>query len=60
MHKWYNILTCSLGYHTAHHMKMGLHWSKLPEYHAKIADKISEEFYVEPCIPFGWMPLQSK
>jgi len=42
-HKIYNILTGNLGYHTAHHMKQALHWSKLPEYHATIKDKIPEE-----------------
>jgi fatty acid desaturase len=39
----YNIISGNLGYHTAHHMKQGLHWSKLPEYHATIADKIPPE-----------------
>ena len=58
VHKWYNILTGNLGYHTAHHMKMGLHWSKLPEYHKEIADKIPKELYREPCIPFCWMPAK--
>ena len=56
MHKWYNILTGNLGYHTAHHMKMGLHWSKLPEYHNQIADQIPKDLYREPSIPFKWLP----
>jgi len=56
MHKWYNRFTGNLGYHTAHHMKMGLHWSRLPEYHAQIADKIPKQYFVEPCIPFKWLP----
>lgn len=56
MHKWYNIFTGNLGYHTAHHMKMGLHWSKLPEYHAQIADRIDQKYFVQPCIPFKWLP----
>jgi beta-carotene hydroxylase len=31
------------GYHTAHHESAGLHWSKLPEAHAKIAHLIDPE-----------------
>lgn len=54
-HRWYNLATGNLGYHTAHHMKPGLHWSRLPEYHATIADKIPAELFVEPCIPFRWL-----
>lgn len=42
MNRWYNILTGNLGYHTAHHYKQGVHWSKLPQLHEKIADKIPE------------------
>ena len=38
----YNFITGNLGYHTAHHHRQGVHWSKLPELHAKIADKIPE------------------
>lgn len=43
MHRWYNVLTGNLGYHTAHHLRPGLHWSKLPEFHAKIAHRIPPE-----------------
>ena len=55
IHRWYNRLTGNLGYHTAHHQRMGLHWSALPEYHAKIAHKIPAELYKDPCIPFRWI-----
>ncbi|MBL4601129.1 MAG: fatty acid desaturase [Emcibacteraceae bacterium] len=36
----YNMVTGNLGYHTAHHYKPGTHWSKLPELHETIKDKI--------------------
>ena len=43
VNRWYNLFTGNLGYHTAHHYKQGLHWSKLPQLHDKIKDKIPEE-----------------
>ena len=39
-----NILTGNLGYHTAHHYRQGVHWSKLPELHATLEDKIPSEY----------------
>jgi fatty acid desaturase len=39
----YNLRTCNLGYHTAHHLRPGLHWSRLPAYHAEIAHRIPSE-----------------
>jgi len=35
-----NFLLFNNGFHTVHHESPGLHWSKLPESHAKIADEI--------------------
>jgi len=40
LHRWYNRLTGNLGYHTAHHVKQGLHWSKLPALHEEIKHRI--------------------
>ena len=43
----FNKLTGNLGYHTAHHYRQGVHWSKLPALHEKIKHKIPEELYVK-------------
>ncbi len=43
LNRWYNLFTGNLGYHTAHHYNGGLHWSKLPQVHDRIADKIPPE-----------------
>jgi beta-carotene hydroxylase len=32
----FNYVTCNLGYHTAHHKRPGIHWSRLPEIHEEI------------------------
>lgn len=41
----FNRFTGNLGYHTAHHHKQGVHWSRLPELHNSIADKIPDNLY---------------
>jgi fatty acid desaturase len=41
----FNALTGNLGYHTAHHYKQGVHWSKLPALHEKIKHQIPEALY---------------
>ncbi len=46
----YNFWTGNLGYHTAHHYRPGVHWSKLRELHTKIAHQIPVDAYVEA----GW------
>lgn len=40
LNRFFNITTGNLGYHTAHHLKQGVHWSLLPELHEQIKDKI--------------------
>lgn len=39
----YNLVTFNSGYHTAHHLKPGLHWSRLPEFHRELRDRIPAE-----------------
>jgi fatty acid desaturase len=41
--RFFNLLTGNLGYHTAHHYRQGLHWSKLPELHEQIKHRIPVE-----------------
>lgn len=50
--RFYNVFTGNLGYHTAHHYRPGMHWSKLPELHAEIEAKIPKEAFVEPGVPW--------
>lgn len=45
MNPWFNRLTGNLGYHSAHHYRGGLHWSRLPALHETIADRIPDELY---------------
>lgn len=47
MNRWFNRLTGNLGYHTAHHYKQGLHWSRLPALHEEIVHQIPPELLVK-------------
>ncbi|WNG36555.1 fatty acid desaturase [Archangium violaceum] len=60
LHRGYNLMTGNLGYHTAHHTKHGLHWSKLPELHAQMARDIPPTLYRQPGIPFVWSGSEDK
>ncbi len=51
----YNLLTGNLGYHTAHHYKQGVHWSRLPELHEKIKDKIPDHLYEKNYLGSGFV-----
>jgi fatty acid desaturase len=53
----YNVVTGNLGYHTAHHVKQALHWSKLPELHAQLEKGIPAANYAEVGAPFSWLRL---
>jgi fatty acid desaturase len=60
LHRGYNLMTGNLGYHTAHHTKPGVHWSKLPELHAQMARDIPAHLYRQPGIPFVWRGSEGK
>ncbi len=51
---FYNKFTGNLGYHTAHHHRPGMHWSKLPALHAEILPKIPKEAFTIPGVPWRW------
>lgn len=55
MDPFYNYMTGNLGYHTAHHVKHGLHWSKVPEFHASIEHLIPEKCYMKAGFPYSWI-----
>lgn len=54
----YNKMTGNLGYHTAHHVQGGVHWSRLPEFHKKIEHKIPRDLYIEPGFPWSFHKLR--
>lgn len=55
VNRWYNILSGNLGYHTAHHMKQGVHWSQLPQLHKNIEKDIPEYLISHEFPVVGWI-----
>lgn len=51
-----NALLFNNGYHTIHHISPGIHWSKLPEEHAKIHDNIDPQLIERS---FWWLMIRS-
>lgn len=56
----FNTLTGNFGYHTAHHYKGGLHWTKFPALHEKIKDQIPPECYLAPTTFFATLDFLIK
>lgn len=48
--RWFNLATHNFGYHTAHHIRPGAHWTDLPAIHSGIADRIPPRHLK----PFSW------
>lgn len=53
--KWLNILAGNIGFHTAHHHKCGLHWSKLPELHRELEPRIPKHCYTQTVPVYYWL-----
>jgi beta-carotene hydroxylase len=47
-----NLLLFNNGYHTAHHERAAIHWSLLPDEHAKIANEIDKELIEKTFLGF--------
>lgn len=50
-HPLYNLTSWNLGYHTAHHIYPGLHWTRLPEIHARIRRRIPGTLISQTLLP---------
>jgi len=37
-------------------VKPKLHWSKLPDFHVTIADRIPDHLYIQPFFPMNLLP----
>lgn len=50
-HPLYNLTSWNLGYHTAHHLYPGIHWSQLPAVHARIRRRIPDVLVSQALLP---------
>ncbi len=50
-HPLYNLTSWNLGYHTAHHMYPGMHWTELPRLHAALRSRIPDALVSKKIIP---------
>lgn len=41
--RFFNRFNNNFGYHTAHHLRPGAHWTELPQIHRQIADEIPDQ-----------------
>lgn len=53
LNPWFNFLSGNLGYHTAHHLKQGVHWSDLPELHEEIKHRIPDHLFINNFLGFN-------
>jgi fatty acid desaturase len=58
LNRMFNRITGNLGYHTAHHHRQGVHWSKLPAVHARIEHHIPRHLYRKSTFD-RWLPDQT-
>jgi fatty acid desaturase len=58
LNRMFNRITGNLGYHTAHHHRQGVHWSKLPAIHARIEQHIPQHLYRKSTFD-RWLPDQA-
>lgn len=50
-HPLYNLTSWNLGYHTAHHMYPGVHWTALPALHQRLRARIPDVLITRKLIP---------